>query len=76
VESFFEIPAYRQAVSPLFAKEGNYSSLWKREVRRDFINQYNIHDSLVKSLKKLFSVIPVPIFIGINSSRNPVFSGS
>jgi len=24
--------------SPLFAKEGNYSSLWKREVRRDFIN--------------------------------------
>ena len=40
MESFFEIPAYRQAVSPLFAKEGNYSSLWKREVRRDFINQY------------------------------------
>jgi hypothetical protein len=22
--------------SPLFAKEGLYSSLWKREVRRDF----------------------------------------
>jgi len=21
---------------PLFAKEGNYSSLWQREVRRDF----------------------------------------
>jgi hypothetical protein len=23
--------------SPLFAKEGHYSSLWQREVRRDFI---------------------------------------
>ena len=23
--------------SPLFAKEGNYSSLWKREAGRDFI---------------------------------------
>jgi hypothetical protein len=22
--------------SPLFAKEGNYPSLWQREVRRDF----------------------------------------
>jgi hypothetical protein len=26
---------------PLFAKEGNYSSLWLREVRRDFI--INVH---------------------------------
>jgi hypothetical protein len=25
--------------SPLFAKEGNYSSLRQREVRRDFIDQ-------------------------------------
>jgi hypothetical protein len=25
--------------SPLFAKEGYYSSLWQREVRRDFTNQ-------------------------------------
>jgi hypothetical protein len=23
--------------SPLFAKEGDYSSLWQREVRRDFM---------------------------------------
>jgi len=28
--------------SPLFAKEGNYASLWKREVRRDFVNK-NCH---------------------------------
>jgi len=27
---------------------------------------------LVKSLKRPFSVIPAPIFIGMNSSRNPV----
>jgi hypothetical protein len=25
--------------SPLFSKEGYYSSLWQREVRRDFIKQ-------------------------------------
>jgi len=25
--------------SPLFTKEGDYSSLWKREVRRDFANK-------------------------------------
>jgi len=33
-------------------------------------------DELVKSLKMDFSVIPAPIFIGINSSRNPVFSNA
>ena len=34
------------------------------------------NDVLVKSLKRLFSVIPAPIFIGMNSSRNPVLNGS
>jgi len=29
----------RKSPLPLFAKEGLYSSLWKREVRRDFIKQ-------------------------------------
>jgi hypothetical protein len=28
---------FENLLSPLFAKEGNYPSLWKREVRRDFI---------------------------------------
>gem|GEM_PF-2339009 len=35
-----------------------------------------IIDDLVKSPKAPFSVIPAPIFIGINSSRNPVNSSS
>jgi len=33
-----------------------------------------IFDDLVKSLFCPILVIPAPIFIGINSSRNPVFS--
>jgi len=34
------------------------------------------YDELVKSLKIPFSAIPAPIFIGINSNRNPVFSNA
>jgi len=33
-------------------------------------------DEVVKSRKSLRVVIPVPIFIGINSSRNPVIPDS
>jgi len=29
--------------SPLFAKEGRNSSLWKREGRRDFTNEYSFY---------------------------------
>jgi hypothetical protein len=32
---------------PLFAKEGYYSSLWKREVRRDFITNVFIFMTLL-----------------------------
>ena len=31
---------------PLFAKEGNYPSLWQREVRRDFLKTSRLLMSL------------------------------
>jgi glutamate dehydrogenase (NAD(P)+) len=55
----------------------------KGDIRRCLISPFLfckktgfIYDGVVKSLKRLLSVIPAPIFIGINSSRNPVFSCS
>jgi hypothetical protein len=37
---------------------------------------YSDIDEFVKSLKIPLSVIPAPIFIGVNSSRNPVISNN
>jgi hypothetical protein len=37
--------------SPLFAKEGYKTSLWQREVRRDFINNVFTIEALAKVLK-------------------------
>ena len=34
---------------PLFAKEGYFPSLWKREVRRDFIKQCHYYETVNKS---------------------------
>jgi hypothetical protein len=33
----------KKSPHPLFAKEGHKSSLWQREVRRDFKNQYSFY---------------------------------
>jgi len=35
-----------------------------------------VFDEVVKSQKGVTIVIPAPIFIGINSSRNPVISNN
>jgi hypothetical protein len=37
---------------PLFAKEGYYSSLWKREVRRDFTKQCSHYFESINKMKK------------------------
>jgi len=42
--NLIRIIIFRKSPHPLFTKEGLYSSLWQREVRRDFIKQcyYNM----------------------------------
>ncbi len=51
----------RKSPLPLFAKEGLYSSLWKREVGRDFIKQccyyFKTVNNLTGLLKTFFAVL-------------------
>jgi len=47
-----DLTLFRKSPLPLFAKEGLYSSLWQREVRRDFTKQCYDYDTLKKMLRR------------------------